>query len=218
MCWAYNSYITEHSPDGSLIMEAKIPIKLRSYRAFKHTWVGTPSRPPDITSESVVVDDEFLTVVHVSWNGDTRTAKWKFSEVRDGGVVHELGTVRRKQFETRFEHNHFAKRVIAVAIDDNGVQIGKSRVVETVQTNLLTDPTYFPDSGTEFEQEMAFDDDDLLGGIEEPLTFQFLIGLACGCVLSALLWVGLRQFRRRDDRRRPSRDEAKYMPLQEVTD
>ena len=73
-------------------MEARIPIKLRSYRAFKHPWVGKPERPPDIYSEIVSAENSTLTVIYVSWNGDTQTVTWNFSQMDEGGNVKQLGS------------------------------------------------------------------------------------------------------------------------------
>ena len=118
-------------------MEARIPIKLRSYRAFKHPWVGSPRKLPDIHTETVFVEDGIITIIHVSWNGDTRTVEWEFTEIDKDGNVQQLGSIKRQGFETRFEYQAFAGRVFAEAFDANGISLVKSEVATTTRPSPL---------------------------------------------------------------------------------
>jgi hypothetical protein len=80
---------------------------------------------------AVVLNESIATVVHVSWNGDTRTVGWRFSKIDHEGNVQLLGSVERQGFETRFEYEEFAHQVFVEAIDVNGDTIGKSEVATT---------------------------------------------------------------------------------------
>ncbi|KAK5174048.1 uncharacterized protein LTR77_001128 [Saxophila tyrrhenica] len=224
ICWAYHSYMTEHAPDGSVVMEARIPIKLRSYRAFKHPWVGSPSRPPDVHAEAVAVDDHLVTVIHVSWNGDTRTRKWEFSEVDEGGDVKHLGSVRRQGFETSFEYKALARRVFAEAFDGDGTSLGKSGVTTTVRSSPLIDggsDSQISEEGYAAPPEKGVDqDEEPQPSRSWPSDFQqagttFIVGAVCGIAAAALGWTAVRVYQRRWDRVVQRGSDAKYRPLQD---
>lgn len=223
ICWSYNSYMSEHAPDGSLVMEARIPIKLRSYRAFKHPWVGSPSRPPDIHTGTVSFEDDLITVIHVSWNGDTRTSKWNFYEIDEEGNVKQLGETKRQGFETRFEHKTFAKRVYAEAFDPHGNILAKSEVATTPRPSLLTNDDIIPEGEQEhaplLQEGQVYDQTSASG--HSTLGDQsktFAVGLASGVVIVALAWAVYRFYNKRWGRHPRKGQEAHYMPLQEVSD
>lgn len=194
-------------------MEASIPIKLRSYRAFKHPWVGQPTASPDIVSETVSLDNYTMTVVHVSWNGDTRATEWKFYEVDHNGKTSTLGSTKRKGFETRFEHKGFSGRVSAEAFDADGHSLGKSRVVDTPAPLSRTESVHPPETFTEAEQEHEAPSVDSVFRI---WNMTFLIGLGCGIGITALLWAGMQVYMRGSHRKLRNDHNAKYMPLKEL--
>ena len=221
LCWAYNSFISEHTPDGTVVMEAKIPIKLRSYRAFKHPWDGYPKQPPDIYSEAISLDNNVVTAAYVSWNGDTRTVKWQFSEIDEHGDAHVLGSTKRSGFETRFESNSFAQRVFAEAIDDKGNRLGKSEVAMTAPLPSLDQGDGSPGGmpPAEAEHSAASKDDEkhaeTASLIDRPAN-TFVIGIACGSAICAMVWATLRLRGRAGTLLWHGR-ETKYMPLQQDT-
>ena len=50
--WTFHSRISEHAPDGKLLMKAKLPPKKNTYRTYKSAWVGQPIDPPDVWTRS----------------------------------------------------------------------------------------------------------------------------------------------------------------------
>ena len=196
-------------------MEASIPIKLRSYRAFKYPWVGSPSAPPDIYSDTITVDDDILTVIYVSWNGDTRTNCWEFHTVDDGGKIQRLGSQQREGFETRFEHNGFAGRVLAKAFDAEGNGLGQSVVCTTPEpldrTKAGSQNGHFAEA--EMEHASSSSSVDPAFHIWDRT---FLFGLACGTAVIALLWAGMSLYKNRWTGSVHKRQHTKYMPLKEL--
>jgi hypothetical protein len=67
------SHITEYDPAGRVVFEATLPRGVSSYRAYRSRWVGRPTSAPSIA----VVRGSHRATAHVSWNGDTRTARWR---------------------------------------------------------------------------------------------------------------------------------------------
>ena len=211
-------------------MEATIPIKLRSYRAFKHPWVGHPTKSPAIHTEAVALQDSIITVVHVSWNGDTRTAKWEFHGIDDRGDVHQLGSIKRQGFETRFEYRGFASQVFAEAIDVNGNRLGKSDVADTAWPALLKKIPSPAGSTLDAQPEQS-------SVSQGPLTYgdpysasasadsflkkpgkTFEIGIACGAAFIVLIWTCARLFKKCERWSLWQARETRYMPLQQDMD
>lgn len=204
-------------------MEALLVPKIRSYRAFKHPWVGYPTQPPDIYAEAIPLDNGLVTDIYISWNGDTRTAKWEFSEIDEDGDVHLLGSVKRQGFETRFETHSFPERVIAEAIDSDGNRLAKSNVFHTAG------PRDLENGGWSAEDLLAGQDDDPLasqdGEVYDESTSHFsfssttfALGLAFGAAIVAMIMVSARLCKGPASLLLQRRREAKYTPLQQDSD
>ena len=74
MCWSERALQSEHTPDGKMIMQARLEPKwLGTYRAYKFDFVGLPLEPPDVNAEAIENRPKggTTTMVHVSWNGAT---------------------------------------------------------------------------------------------------------------------------------------------------
>ena len=214
--------MTEHTPDGTLVMEARVPIKLRSYRAFKHPWVGSPKSRPDIHAEILSVEKDTITVIHVSWNGDTRTVTWEFNEVDEEGQVQPFGSARRQGFETRFEYLRFAGKVFTEAFDADGVSLGKSEVAIKHRLSPLNEGGSSAGSVPEAEKEHEPVLQDVQAHHEANPTSPsgvssdiFVVGLACGVAIAALTFFCKQLYKKhRGDIWREKQD-TKYLPLQQ---
>ncbi|KAJ5926016.1 hypothetical protein N7454_007526 [Penicillium verhagenii] len=128
-CWSEQSYVSEYSPDGRLIMEARLASKrLNTYRAYKYPWVGRPLYPPTLLSQSHGVNgSELSTVFHVSWNGATDIAYWRFfAHANSTSNRTEIGLVRKEGFETSFIARGFMDFVSVEALDSNMAVMGKT--------------------------------------------------------------------------------------------
>ncbi|KAK4505517.1 hypothetical protein PRZ48_003480 [Zasmidium cellare] len=129
--WSENSYISEHSPDGRLLMEAQFTShRFVTYRAYKFNFTSAPSEPPVLKAfaygESV---DQSVSVYYVSWNGATDVAIWEFYDEDDA----LLGRAPKSGFETTFSRSsRYRDKVYAVAVSAGGVVLGKT-VLEDVE-------------------------------------------------------------------------------------
>lgn len=130
--------ISEHSPDGKILMSAKLKHPgANTYRAYKLPWLGRPSQPPDVHSVAVqgrASDKHVATLVHVSWNGATEVAEWQLlrtDHVGDQATV--IASSARQGFETTLSYSGLATYVVAVAFNAEGEEIGRSKVVETLR-------------------------------------------------------------------------------------
>lgn len=134
MCWTYSSHISEHSPNGTVVMEAILPVAAHSYRAFKYPWVGRPTTPPDVVSEAVTGrNNETHTMVYVSWNGATEVGSWVVYEVNsDGEEEAAVVSVPKEGFETAITCEELVDFVVVEALGRDGERLGRSEIVRTV--------------------------------------------------------------------------------------
>ncbi|KAJ5792572.1 uncharacterized protein N7503_008550 [Penicillium pulvis] len=142
--WSAQSYISEFSADGRLLMEAKFASKrFDSYRCYKYPWVGRPSSPPTLLSESYGIDGhELSTVFHVSWNGATDIAHWRFfAQANSTSNRTEIGTVQKDGFETSFIARGFMDWVSVEALDADMEVMGVSARLRTPSPQYWTGET-----------------------------------------------------------------------------
>lgn len=102
MGWADNILVSEHSPDGKVLMEAHIKPNLDSYRCYKFPWVGKPLEPPDVYASAYLSGDDTWTMGYASWNGATDVATWKLYawDVKEQRLGNLLVSESRNGFET----------------------------------------------------------------------------------------------------------------------
>ena len=132
--WVTGSHISEHAPDGRLLMTAILSRgEAASYRSYKMPWVGRPADPPDVVANAVqrrASSEDLTTVVHVSWNGDTETYVWRFLEQSARtGRQSILGEVKRSGFETSLKVSGKVDQVLAVALDKRGRVLTTTEIV-----------------------------------------------------------------------------------------
>lgn len=99
VCWSENSYVSEHTPDGRLLFEARFASRrLVTYRAFKFNFTGNPIEFPVVKAFAYGEGPETsVSVYYVSWNGATDVAEYRFY---DGETDALLGVKPRQGFET----------------------------------------------------------------------------------------------------------------------
>jgi hypothetical protein len=71
--WGDQPRATEFTPSGHVVWDMTYPTGVSSYRAYKVTWTPHPTTVPTIALTTV----NGRRMVAVSWNGDTRTRRWK---------------------------------------------------------------------------------------------------------------------------------------------
>ncbi|KAK2809696.1 hypothetical protein FQN50_003541 [Emmonsiellopsis sp. PD_5] len=135
--WSEGGYHTEHSPKGTLIMEARFAIpsssnhsRYNSYRSYKHPFIGRPSTPPAaVASLHGSPASGFMTLIHASWNGATEVASWRFyarhNETAPPVVV---GNATKVDFETEFAARGYLDWLSVEAVDRRNKTLGMSGV------------------------------------------------------------------------------------------
>jgi hypothetical protein len=123
--WGAQPYVSEFSPAGELLFDARLGAGYISYRAYRIPWstlgIGMPAVAARRSQSSVEV--------FVSWNGDTRVARWTaFGAGRSGALV-GLGSAARGGFETRLPIPPAVSRVQLRGSDASG---------RTLTTSALT--------------------------------------------------------------------------------
>lgn len=129
--WSSNCYITEHTYDGELLLEARFTSqRFVTYRAYKFNFTGNPTEPPTLTSYVFGTTPETSTTVcFVSWNGATEVAAWDFH--RNSSTTSQsslLGRASKTGFETMFQITGFEPSIYAEAISAEGQVLGRSAV------------------------------------------------------------------------------------------
>ena len=138
MGWTYASLQSEHSANGTLLMQAKFRLPgAHSYRNYKFPWVGRPKAPPDVYSTVVKGNEEgsVYTVLYVSWNGATEVRKWKVYRVtREGGGRELVAVMEKRGFETGVSIGGYAAYLVVEAVDEDGevLEFGTTEPLKTV--------------------------------------------------------------------------------------
>ncbi|MGH3242427.1 MAG: arylsulfotransferase family protein [Spirillospora sp.] len=119
--WGSTPAVTEFAADGTPVLEIT-GVGDGSYRAYRAPWSGRPAARPAV---AVTVLDANWMRVHVSWNGATGVAGWRFLT---GSVPSRLAvarTVRRAGFETGMTVRR-APHVVAEALGADGAALARS--------------------------------------------------------------------------------------------
>lgn len=126
--WGTTTYFTEYDHDGRAIFDAHLDGEgLESYRAFVSTWDAVPTEPPAV----VAYRRSGSTVIHVSWNGATRVARWRVLAGTSTSPPVTVGVAPRKGFETVVTLTAEHDRVQVEALDDSDRALHRSEVVDT---------------------------------------------------------------------------------------
>ena len=94
--WGAQPYVSEFTPDGTLVFDAKLGPGYVSYRAYRAPWNGEGEGLPAVALERA----SGYTDAYVSWNGDTRVARWTVLGGRRANNLVPIGSVPRTGFET----------------------------------------------------------------------------------------------------------------------
>jgi hypothetical protein len=135
--WGSEGAITELDRHGEPLFHAFLDSGslfdgVQNYRAYRFNWTGRPSEEPAIAAIHEENKDEVS--LHVSWNGDTETKRWRFYSVEEKGSGKRsvLGEVDRSGFETVLKvKGKVPTSVDAEALDSHGRTLTRTRVVAT---------------------------------------------------------------------------------------
>lgn len=128
--WGSKGAVTEYNSKDEAVFHAYFDSDLlgenvENYRAFKFNWIGEPDEDISLYSE-ISADGEAS--IYVSWNGDTKTRKWRFFELDEEGGKQIIGETTRKGFETAFKTNKIKlpSKVLVEALGERGEVLGVS--------------------------------------------------------------------------------------------
>lgn len=141
-CWSDNGYITEHSSDGELLMEARfVSTRFTTYRAYKEIFSATPNEPIAVRSQNLETANGIrspATVVYVSWNGATDVAAWDLYGRKHQEDLVFICSVAKASFETAIAIDENYGQVLVKAKSQNGLELGQSEIINStvVKTSL----------------------------------------------------------------------------------
>jgi len=124
--WGAQPYVSEFAPSGELLFDAQIGAPSISYRAFRAPWASVGAGVPAVAARRAGTHTD----VYVSWNGDTRVARWT-ALVGSGAsaVLRPLAPVARSGFETVLEVPAAVTRMRALGSDAGGATLATSALV-----------------------------------------------------------------------------------------
>lgn len=124
--WGQQPYFSEFAADGRMLMTAQFDAQMRSYRTFAVNWVGyPPGRPAVVATKSPIGGF----VVYASWNGATEIDHWDVLAGSDPHALKQIASQPWCDFETAIAVNSQGPLFAVVAVDRNGVELGRSKVV-----------------------------------------------------------------------------------------
>jgi hypothetical protein len=94
--WGAQPYVSEFSPDGELLFDARLGEKYISYRAYRMQWDSDGSGTPAVVARRAATH----ATAYVSWNGDTGVMHWTPLVGTTAGSLTALAPVARTGFET----------------------------------------------------------------------------------------------------------------------
>lgn len=136
--WSANSYISEHTFDNELVMEARFKSnRFVTYRSYKFNFTGAPIEPPTLKAYVYGISPATSTTVcYVSWNGATEVDTWEFHRGGSDNSATEpslIGKAKKAGFETMAQFTGYEGLVYARAISADGQVLGESSIETTIR-------------------------------------------------------------------------------------
>jgi hypothetical protein len=124
--WGEIGIVSEFTPSGKVSLEMKLPATMNAYREYRYPWnaVGV-GRPSIVAKHSGALKTELW----VSWNGDTRVARWLVLGGGPTGALKPLGTFTRTGFQTVMETTGLPQRLEVRGLDAGGHTLGTSATI-----------------------------------------------------------------------------------------
>ncbi len=132
--WGSQSYFTEFSQTGKVLLDVRWPGPDLSYRVLMQKWVGLPLAPPSGAARK----HKGKTYVYASWNGATRVVAWRVlagSSQKSLKVV--VGRVGKAGFETTTAVGASNRWFEVQALSASGRVIGTSKPFTTGHASPL---------------------------------------------------------------------------------
>jgi hypothetical protein len=117
--WGAQPYVSEFTPTGELIFDAKLPPDYISYRSFRMPWASTGAGAPAVATRRSRSHSD----LYVSWNGDTRVTHWTALAGTRADNLATIGQVARTGFETGLRIPAAFTRAQLLGIDEHGATL-----------------------------------------------------------------------------------------------
>jgi hypothetical protein len=185
ICWSGKGYITEHSPDGDVLLDMQFQTgrMYNTYRGYKFEVTLHPTEPPVAKSMAYgTTQDTMTTIVWMSWNGATEMQGWNIYAISEDEIEEKLiGKVKRQGFESVFQYHGYVEHLIVEALDADGNAMNRTDHVHTgtppgwFQTGFLEDdapqPLELGDiqewTSEEFDEEPVANEEDEDGSADD---------------------------------------------------
>jgi hypothetical protein len=125
--WGSEPYFSEFSPGGQTLFDAHFRGPYQSYRGYRFAWQGAPAGAPAIAA--VRSASTGVVMVYASWNGDTRTTRWRLLTGATPGTLAPVAAAAREGFETAIALPSPASFLAVEALDASGAVIARSRTI-----------------------------------------------------------------------------------------
>jgi EmrB/QacA subfamily drug resistance transporter len=122
--WGSESYFSEYSRSGKLLLEGELPGSNLTYRATLEQWVGKPLSPPVGAARQA----GGKTTVYASWNGATQIVSWRVLAGPSANRLAVVARAARSGFETAIPIAQTYKSFKVQALAADGRIIGDSRL------------------------------------------------------------------------------------------
>jgi hypothetical protein len=123
--WGAQPYVSEFAPSGELLFDARLAPSYETYRAYRVPWTGRAAGTPTV----VTARSHTHTEAFVSWNGDTRVARWVALSGTDASTLSPIGSVARTGFETGMRLSRNIVRLAVRGVDASGATVGTSKLI-----------------------------------------------------------------------------------------
>jgi hypothetical protein len=117
--------VSEFSPGGDLLYDARLAATVQSYRSYLFPWTGRPKGPPDVA----VVRKKGKTTVYVSWNGATDVSTWQVLGGTSQKDLSVIASAPRGGFETAIRLPRSTPYVAVSALSESGEVLGRSKTI-----------------------------------------------------------------------------------------
>ena len=124
--WGQGNNITEFNPEGKVVFDARFTGVNASYRAYRFPWTGNPAIKPAIASHTY----RGQTSVSASWNGSTRTHRWRILGGSSPKKLRTVATDLRTRYETTMQLHRLEAYVQVQSLDARGKVLGTSKVIK----------------------------------------------------------------------------------------
>jgi len=124
--WGDLPYVSEFSPSGKLVFDARLAPPGQSYRAFTYPWSARPASPPALALRAGA--GEALTA-YASWNGATEVSSWQLLAGPAPDQLAPIASAPRAGFETAIVASSPQPYLAVAALGAEGQTLASSAAV-----------------------------------------------------------------------------------------